>query len=179
LRSVQLEYVGEATTDHRGMVTPRGKPVRFGWSRFEPNIEWSVRWYGWDAARVADPKAAMPKPGQVLSRTELASPLATHTTRRLDFVTGGSPFAGVPNDHFITLADGQLTVEAGEYELSVVADDGIRIYLDDELIIDEWHWQGPTRYAKNVKLSGRHRVRLEHYEIDGYTALKVELAPKR
>lgn len=172
-------YTGEAVTDHRGVVTARGKPFTFGWTRFEVPIDWNIAWYGWDSAKVADPRAKMPTPGEVLTRSQLGNPLAKLESKRLDFASSGAPREGVPANHFITLATGAFTIEPGDYEIGVTSDDGVRVWLDDKLIIDEWHWQGPTRYAQNVRLGGRHRIRVEHYEIDGYTALKVELAPKR
>lgn len=176
--SVTFEYLGEASTDHREIVTPAGKPVRFSWQKFEIGIDWHVRWFAWERAKFDDPKAKMPQFEEVVSASELLKPIAETTVAKLDFATGGSPFAKVPDNHFLTLAEGELTVPKGQYEIGVTSDDGIRLYLDGKLIFDEWHWQGPTRFAKIVQLNGMHRLRAEHYEIDGYTALKVDVIPK-
>lgn len=174
-----FEYTGESVTDHRGVVTPKGRPFVFKWTRFEVPIDWNVAWYAYDVSKVADPKAKMPAPAAILSKAQLEKPLAQLEAKRLDFASGGSPQEGVPANHFITIANGQFTIEPGEYEIGVTSDDGVRVWLDDKQILDEWHWQGPTRYSHTAKLGGRHRIRVEHYEIDGYTTLKIELAPKR
>ena len=47
---VELEYIGEATRDSRGMLTPKGKPTRFGFSRFFAPIAWDVTFYPWSNA---------------------------------------------------------------------------------------------------------------------------------
>jgi hypothetical protein len=176
---ISLEYTGEETVDYRGIVTPKGKPVRFGYSQFFAPIDWNVRWYSWDKDSVSSPRDKMPPAGQVLNRTQLRTPLKEERTDRIDYAWGGSPGGRVPADYFITLADGSFTIDPGEYDLSVTTDDGVRVWVDDQLVIDEWHWQGPTLYTKTLKLGGQHRIRVEHYEIDGYAALKVELKPRR
>jgi hypothetical protein len=177
--NLQFEYRGGATTDHRGIVTPAGQAVQFGYQKFFAPIDWNVRWYAWDSASVASPKDKMPRPGEILSRTQLREPLKEQKTDRLDFAWGGSPGAPVPADHFITLADGSFSIPAGAYTLSVTTDDGVRVYVDEKLVIDSWKYQGPTLYTTDLQLGGSHKIRVEHYEIDGYAALKVDLRPKK
>jgi hypothetical protein len=176
--SVAFEFIGEQTTDYRGIVTPAGKPVLFKWQKFEIGIDWNVQWFAWDRAKFEDPKAKMPRFEEVVSAAMLQNPIAQTEVAKLDFATGGSPFRDVPDNHFLTLAEGEFTVPKGKYEIGVTSDDGIRLFLDGKLIVDEWHWQGPTRFAKTFQLSGKHKLRAEHYEIDGYTALKVDVVPK-
>jgi hypothetical protein len=69
-----------------------------------------------------------------------------------------------------------VSTQGGLYTLSVITDDGARVYVDGKLVIDEWHWQAPTHYERSLRLAkGSHRIRVEHFEIDGYTSLKVGL----
>lgn len=177
-RSIDLDYVGGDVVDHRGVFTPRGKPYRFGFSQVFIPIDWNVRFYEWDRARVASPRDKMPPPGDILSLTQLGKPNHQMRTNQLEFATGGSPAPGVPADGFITLADGIVDLPPGDYTLNVTADDGVRVWVDGKQVLDEWHWQGPTPYSREVRLGGRRRIRVEHYEIDGYTALKVEIRPR-
>jgi hypothetical protein len=172
---IVLEFVGEETVDYRGVVTPAGRAVRFGYERFFLPIDWQVSWWAWDPAKVADPKKGMPPLREVVS----GEPLRTERTDRLDYAWPGSPGSPVPANQFATLAEGTFEAPPGEYVLRVTTDDGIRVWVDERLVIDQWHWQGPTDYAADLKLGGRHRIRVEHYEIDGYAALKVELVPRR
>jgi nitrous oxidase accessory protein NosD len=173
--NLQLEYVGAETTDFRGIVTPAGQTVRFGYEQFHLPIAWNVQWWAWDPAKVADPKQNMPPLAEVVS----GPALKTEQTTRLDYAWGGSPGAPVPADYFATLAEGEFEIAPGEYTLSVTTDDGIRVWVDGKLVIDRWHYQGPTNYTADLKLGGSHKIRVEHFEINGYAALKVDLAPKR
>jgi len=175
-RAIDLQYRGQATVDVRGVVTPAGQPVNFGWSQFLAPIDWNVKWYAWDPASVANPQGAMPAFNDVAK----GEPLATAKTSELNYGWGGSPAQGVPSDHFLTFAEGSFEISPGDYTLNVTTDDGCRVYVDDQLVIkDAWKYQGPTLYTTTLKLGGKHRIRVEHYEINGYSALKVELKPKR
>lgn len=171
---IELEYTGGATTDTRGIVTPAGKPVLFGWSKSFLPIEWSVKYWSWDESR--DPRTRYSE----FTKWMDTAPIATSKGNELSFATGGSPFEKVPADHFMTLAEGVFEVDAGSYVMNVTADDGVKVWVDGKLLIDEWHWQAPTLFTRELTLKkGRHQVEVQHFEIDGYTALKVELKPKK
>jgi parallel beta-helix repeat protein len=166
-RQLRLRYVGEAVTDYRGIVTPKGKPFDFGFSQFFMPIDWTVKFFAWN--EMTDPRTQ-----HEAFRTLLTSnPIKTEKVDRVNYA-GNVP--GVPGDRYATLAEGTLEAPDGEYVLNVTSDDGVRVWLDGKLLIDEWHWQGPTLYSRPVKLRGKHRLRIEHFEIDGYSALKVEIA---
>jgi hypothetical protein len=99
---------------------------------------------------------------------------------KLDFASGGAFAAGLPNDRFATVAEGDLTIEPGNYVIELTTDDGARLWLDgQEVIKGAWKYQGPTQYTAEVRLGGKHHLRVEHFEIDGYAALKVNIRPKQ
>jgi hypothetical protein len=101
-------------------------------------------------------------------------------TDRLDYAGFGQFAAGVPNNYFATVAEGTFEIAPGEYVLEATTDDGLRVSLDGKpLIADAWKYQGPTLYTANVTLGGKHTLRVEHFQIDGYAALKINLRPKR
>jgi hypothetical protein len=155
------------------VVTPAGKSVAFGYSRFFAPIEWNVRFYTWEKD-TSDPRT---NPEAFAERLR-AEPVATYTTDRLDFA--GHFMDKVPNDYFATIAEGTVEVEPGDYVLEVTTDDGCRVFVDDKPVItDAWKYQGPTLYTTDLKLTGKHKIRVEHFQIDGYAALKVNLRPKR
>lgn len=166
-RSVTLQYRGEAVTDYRGIVTPKGKPFLFGFRQYFLPIDWSVKFFKWDESN--DPRTK-PDAFQALIG---GSPVKVERVDRINYA-GDVP--GVPGDHFATVADGTFEVPPGDYILSVTSDDGCRVWVDGTLVIkDAWKYQGPTLYTANLKLGGKHRIHVEHFEIDGYSALKVEL----
>jgi hypothetical protein len=81
---------------------------------------------------------------------------------------GGSPDSGVPEDGFSARWTGRARIEAGTYTFIARADDGVRVWLDGDVIIDAWWDQPPTEYrvTRNVS-AGEHEVQVEYYENGG------------
>lgn len=90
----------------------------------------------------------------------------TRTDNSINFNWGeGIPGAGVPADAFSARWTGNFTFDAGEYEFSATADDGLRLYIDNTLIIDRWIDQSATNYKVSRTLTaGTHTVKMEYYE---------------
>ncbi len=84
----------------------------------------------------------------------------------INFVWWDNPAPGVPGEFFAVLWRGFLYVpETGVYRLYVVTDDGSRVWLDDELVIDAWRDQPPrTYFSKPLSLQrGYHRLKYWFY----------------
>ncbi len=80
----------------------------------------------------------------------------------------GSPGTGVPADGFSARWTAYAAFTAGNYTFTLTADDGARLWVDEQLIIDQWHDQSPTTYTVTRNMSaGYHSVRLEYYERAG------------
>jgi parallel beta-helix repeat protein len=179
LTEIQLEYTGGETTDYRGITTKRGTPVRFGYKRFFAPIDWTVRFYQW--TEQIDPKDPQSPPVTSHIRDVFAgAPLKVVHTDRLDYASGGSFITGLPGDKFATVAEGSFSIPSGDYVLELTTDDGARVWVDGrEVITNAWKYQGPTLYTADLKLSGgHHTIKVEHFEISGYAALKVNLRPR-
>ncbi len=89
----------------------------------------------------------------------------------------GAPDARVPVDNFSARWTRTLGFEGKLYRFSLQADDGVRLWIDDVLVIDEWHPATPLVYSRDVSLSaGLHNVRIEYYEgvFDAYIFLQIE-----
>lgn len=87
---------------------------------------------------------------------------------------GDGPGDGVSNDRFSVTWDRSVYVKAGTYRFYAMADDGVRVYVDGHLIIDEWN-EHPTRsYFGDIYLGeGHHSVRVEYYEEGGQANIRV------
>ncbi|HKZ84735.1 MAG TPA: PA14 domain-containing protein [Anaerolineae bacterium] len=79
-----------------------------------------------------------------------------------------SPAASIPADDFSARWTRSLGFAAGVYRFTVRSDDGVRVWLDGELIVDQWHDASNVTYSADRTLSaGLHAVRVEYYENRG------------
>jgi hypothetical protein len=52
-----------------------------------------------------------------------------------------------------------------DYQLGIGLDDGGKLWIDDELLVDQWKDQGYTVfYAKKRLTGGRHKIRIDYYD---------------
>jgi len=102
------------------------------------------------------------------NRKLTGTPVLTRNDANIDFNWGaGAPAAGLPADHFSVRWTRKLHFPVGAYRFSVEVDDGVRLWVDDRLIIDQWH-DGIGSYSGDVYLAeGKHEVRMEMYERTG------------
>lgn len=103
------------------------------------------------------------------------SPVLQRGEGNLDYNWGtGFPAPGVNFDQFSARWTRYIDVSPGTYQIIVTADDGIRLWVDDELLINQWHDQSATTYTASKYLgSGHHLVRVEYYENFGDSVIKV------
>jgi hypothetical protein len=81
---------------------------------------------------------------------------------------GGSPDPSIPADYFSVRWTRTLNFAGGTWQFTTTTDDGVRLWVDGNLLIDQWHAQGPTAYSANVALAaGSHTVRMEYFENTG------------
>ncbi len=86
----------------------------------------------------------------------------------------GGPGAGVGVDNFSAIWTGSQSFTGGTYNFSVSADDGVRMYIDNTLIIDAWKDQAAATYTSQRSISaGNHNVKVEYYENGGQAVAKA------
>jgi hypothetical protein len=84
-----------------------------------------------------------------------------------------APQDGLPVDHFSTRFERTVHFDAGRWRFVLSSDDGVRFWIDGELITDEWQDQVAT-FRSEVELSeGDHELRIEHYENGGWAFIRV------
>jgi len=99
----------------------------------------------------------------------------TEDERRVDFDwgDGGAP-AGLPTDSFSVRWTGDWDFEQGNYTFFLFADDGVRLWLDGELLIDDWvQGRGLRTVTALIATEGPHRLKLEYYEQTGGAAVRL------
>ncbi len=88
----------------------------------------------------------------------------------------GSPAANIPADHFSARWTSVQSLNAGIYRLRVRADDGVRVFIDGVLRIDEWHPSPSNVYTTDVQLtSGTHSFLVQYFEATGAALLDYQL----
>jgi hypothetical protein len=66
----------------------------------------------------------------------------------------------------------------GYYTVNATASDGVRVWVDDRILIDAWRDQTPTTYTAAVYLTqGQHRWRVEYYKHLGRAMLNMTISP--
>ncbi|HEY1187346.1 MAG TPA: PA14 domain-containing protein, partial [Gemmata sp.] len=83
----------------------------------------------------------------------------------------GSPDASIGADHFSVRWSGQVQAEYAEnYVFKTVSDDGVRLWIDGNLVIDDWTDHGPTADASApiaMTPDEKHDIVMEYYEDGG------------
>ncbi len=113
----------------------------------------------------------------------LGAPVVMRNDPDVNFNWGRSaPAAGIPIDNFSARWTRQLALPATQpYRFVLRSDDGVRLWIDNALIIDEWHTASSTPYTRDVNLAaGWHTFRIEYYEGSGdaYVQFRIEAAPQ-
>lgn len=107
------------------------------------------------------------------------APVLTRDDAEIDFNWGsGSPDSAVPANRFSARWTKTKTYEAGTYRFGVTGDDGIRVLVDSDVVVDGWAYQAPTDYAADVSLeSGEHTVVVEYFEHTGGAVARFSETP--
>ena len=88
------------------------------------------------------------------------------------------PAWGVPKHHYSAIWQGILRVpETGAYSFFSQSDDGIRLIIDGNKVIEAWRDQSWNASAIGVQtnlVAGDHTIAIEHYNGEGESALRVK-----
>jgi parallel beta-helix repeat protein len=137
------------------------KRRRFSYERFQPIGEWNVKFTSYtDSVRLDGPV--------ILA---LRAP-------RLDYMWYRPAIKELPQAKWAAVATATVNLAPGTYTLRSISDDGIRVYVDGARVIDNWRPHGSE--VDNVEIRpGRHELRVEYYQVDGWVELRVEIVRGR
>ena len=86
----------------------------------------------------------------------------------------GSPGEGVSEERFSVRWERIAYFTQGHYQFLATSDDGVRVYVDDILVIDGWKEHPVTEYSANAYVhEGNHKVVVEYYEESGEASIYV------
>ncbi|MCS6846014.1 MAG: PA14 domain-containing protein [Caldilineales bacterium] len=119
--------------------------------------------------------------GEYFANSNLAGePVLVRNDLAVDFAWGeGSPAPGlIPEDDFSARWTRYLELPPGAYRFEVQADDGFRLFVDGQLVLDRWQGASGAPAAVDLYLgAGAHLVRLEFFESVGEAAVVLQWYP--
>jgi outer membrane protein OmpA-like peptidoglycan-associated protein len=72
------------------------------------------------------------------------------------FLIYKSPAEGINAEHFSIRWTGKLYApKTGMYNFLFMADDAVRLWVNNKLIIDKWHLNRPTKFSGKIALTGK------------------------
>jgi len=156
---VQMSYEGAETVHPvTGAVTPEGEAVPFHFERFEPATEWEVDFHTGTAEDI----------------DFTGGPFLERTDSRLDYIGYGPLASGLPDANWGFEATGTVTLPEGEYSLRTISDDGIRVWVDGELVLDHWEPHGSVVDYAEIG-PGTHDLRVQYRQVGGWFEARVEI----
>ena len=120
--------------------------------------------------------------GQYYNNTTLSgAPVYTANASSLDFNwNGGSPATGVNADQWSAKFTGTLTAPVtGLYTFAAASDDGSRVYIGQQLLVNQWHDQAASTQSGSVYLTAGQRVPVEvdYFQDAGASSLDLQWTP--
>jgi endoglucanase len=105
--------------------------------------------------------------GSYYNGTTLSTLKLTRTDPTIDFSWSGSPVSGVNTDMFSVRWKGDLHVPAtGTYTFTARTDDGVRLWVNNQRIIDDWSNHAAQDTTGSIALTGgrTYPVTMEYYD---------------
>ncbi|MGH7598587.1 MAG: glycoside hydrolase family 3 C-terminal domain-containing protein [bacterium] len=126
----------------------------------------------------SDPKSEHGLRGEYFGNKDLqGTPVLTRLDQQIAFDwMNGAPAQELKSDGFSVRWTGKLAPKtSGAYRLSVMSDDGVRLYFNNTLVIDDWRdHAAETRSAKvDLQAGASNDLRLEYYESGGDALVKL------
>jgi beta-glucosidase len=107
-------------------------------------------------------------------------PALVRTDEEINFRWGeGSYVNNGPVDHFSARWTGYFVPPStDDYKFFVSADDGVRLYIDDERVIDDWRTHAETldTASKHLTVGQPYKIRLEYFESTGTATARFGVA---
>lgn len=172
---IDVEFIGEEFIDQYGDVNPKNKPYHFYYRRFFQPIDFTVNFFDFDSANNSL------NTGLLFPENVRVRPFKTEKVNRLEYAWWGGIKENGTHKQFLTIAEGEAEMKGGEYEIEVTWDDAVRVFIDDELIIDEWsklkndYDESPHQSVKVDLKAGKHQFRVEHLELGGMATLALKV----
>ncbi len=90
----------------------------------------------------------------------------------------GSPGVLVDPDYFSVRLTADVHFNGGAYDFAIGSDDGIRVWIDQRLVFDEWYTRSISSDTVSIDPSpGVHRIVIEYFEQDRVAEIDFVISP--
>jgi parallel beta-helix repeat protein len=155
--------------ERRAVNTSERVSERFSYRRFEPASNWNVKFFTWRDS-TADPQR---NPTAFTSMLD-GTPAFTRQAARLDYMWYRPAIVGLAPERFAIQATASVSLAGGQYTLRTISDDGVRVWVDDKLVIDSWV-PHESKVDNAPITAGKHDIRAEYYQLTGWTELRLDI----
>lgn len=111
------------------------------------------------------------------SQDPSGTPTATETDPTINFNwNGGSPIAGVQGSNWSGEWTGQIQAEStGPYTFTTNSDDGVRVYINGQLVIDDYTYHAPTldHGTLNLVAGQKYSIDIKYFQGGGGSVLQL------
>ncbi len=175
---VNCVYLGEKVTDafgqfHRSEIF---RPYPFSFRLSEMLLKWHLQAYAWSALPPNQRRLSTP----VRLQTR---PLFADSVRVLALSWPGKPAIKPLKEGSVWIANAEAFLQPGTYEFHIAADDRVRLFVDDRLVLDTAFAADPSApkimtRSVSISLSGSHRFQIEYFDTTEFLSLVVSLSRK-
>ena len=128
--------------------------------------------------RSTDPAMGTGLYGEYFGTRALTQRKLVRTDPTIDFAWGsGSPAAGIGADNFSVRWMGWIRPKVdGNTTFTTLSDDGVRLWVDGSLVINNWTTHPPTENAGvaiGLKAGRKYDIKLEYFEQSGSSTIKL------
>lgn len=152
MHTIKMEYY----EDHGGAY------AKLNWTKAAPTAETDYSAKFWNFNPVSVPAIPLSPPNYSTSFTDI------------NFVwNAGSPNPAINNDYFVGQFKAVKNFAPGLYQFEALSDDGVRVFIDNVPVIDEWSDHASATFVGYKNLAaGFHNIRVEYFERGGGAVLK-------
>ena len=145
----------------------------------------ATEWPGFTIADISDPPTDTTTGtglfGEYFDNKNLSSRKLSRTDTTVNFEWGsGSPDVLIGADTFSVRWSGWVHAPiTGGYTFYTTSDDGVRLWVNNQLLINNWTDHGATENSGSITLTAgkKYDIKLEYYENGGAATIKLSWAP--
>ena len=126
----------------------------------------------------SDPEQGQGLMGEYYNGSNFDSFISERVDSTVYFNWGNSsPLSGMNNNNYSIRWTGQIEpLYSGEYTFYITSDNGRRVWIDNQLIIDKWISDWDIEYSGSITLSAgqKYDIKVEYFEESGGANIKLE-----